>query len=71
LSCAVCSDFVETVLWRVGAVRSFGEEVGHALRWKIKRNRKSAAALLRSAAGLPRIKSGAGSLNLATIWLIA
>jgi hypothetical protein len=48
----------------VGNVRSFGEEVGHALRWWIKI--KSAAAPLRNAAagvgGLP--------LNLATIRLI-
>jgi hypothetical protein len=48
----------------VGNVCCFDEEVGHALRWKIKRNNNGAAALLRSAAasGLP--------LNLATIWLI-
>ena len=45
----------------MGNVRSFGEEVGHALRWQIKIN--SAAALLRNAAaGLP--------LSLATIRLI-
>jgi hypothetical protein len=44
-------------------VQCFGEEVSHALRWKIKRNSNGAAALLRNAAsGLP--------LNLATIWLI-
>jgi hypothetical protein len=50
----------------VGNVCCFDEEVGHALRWQIKRNNNGAAALLRSAAagvgGLP--------LNLATIWLI-
>jgi hypothetical protein len=50
----------------VGSVCGFGQEVGHALRWKIKRNRKSAAALLRSATGV-----GGLPLNLATIWLIA
>jgi hypothetical protein len=50
------------VTWRVEAAHRFGQVVGHALRRQI----KSAAALLRSAAagvGLP--------MNLATIWLIA
>jgi hypothetical protein len=37
----------------VGNVCCFDEEVGHALRWKIKRNSNGAAALLCSAAGLP------------------
>lgn len=50
--------FGGVVTWRVGAVRRFGQALGHALQWKI----KSAAALLRSAAGLP--------LSRATIRLI-
>jgi hypothetical protein len=45
----------------VGNVFCFGEEVGHALRWQI----KSAAALLRNAAGV-----GGLPMNLATRWLI-
>ena len=50
LLCSGCG-FVEIVTWRVGNVCCFGEQVGHALGWQIKRNSNRAAALLRRAAG--------------------